>query len=309
MSWRGGLLVVDDQPASSTEFLCPPGSHRMVSTETETYCAECGYSVDLPPVLTHRFIHDRGGETWVLSSAARGLPMPRLGTLPIGRRQIDGKGHRMPWQAYRKTIEMSRVDRPDKNPDAAINQAQLKLQQLKEALGIPSAAILEAQKMLEAEALSVFRGTTALNRTCAVLYVVLRSPRFRTPLSMREITDAAGQGVDVRLANRLVSRVKCHFHITEPVPNSVDFLRFFAQRLGLTRNERELVEKNLRDERILEVYQGSPRSLAAGMIWWLGKNGQMPVRTQEQIGKEASVTMVTIRNVGHFLDGRLGAAR
>lgn len=305
---KHGAIII--QPDGSMEgpvreapsFLCPPDRCRMVTTPVESYCVICGRTEELPMVseLTPSYIEGSGGTTHntplgKFAGSLRGDRHHRIGSQPPSPfRSRDANGHTIRGEQYRALRALFYPGRARRKSSGW--EARKELLRAQAVLRLSPTVIAEAERGIDnGVRTGAFRGRSIPTTVVGILYAVMRSPRFRIPVSMDRL--CAVNGGDPVQAGRCVKEIRRRLKIPAWYPLAADHFRFDATRMDMSREEIETGLSWLNDPGV-QLLRNSPATLAAGCVYLLGIRGRpvhLPKRSQKKVAEQTDVTEVAIR--------------
>jgi transcription initiation factor TFIIB len=269
-------------------------------TRGELICAQCGL------VLNANLI-DYGPE-WRAFTKEQSDKRRRVGspinyarsdkglTTIIGWGYRDAAGRAIP---ARRRAEIQRIrkwqrrSRRYSSVERNLTIALAELDRLTSQMNLPrivkdSVAILY-RRILDQK---LVRGRTIEGIISAAIYIVCR--KHRIPTTLKEIS--TNSRISAKILGRYYRFIMEEFNVRIPVSSPKDFVARFAEALDLSSRVERRAIKILEAARKKRIISGrAPTGLAAASLY-IASIIEGERRTQREIGEEAKVTEVTIRN-------------
>jgi transcription initiation factor TFIIIB Brf1 subunit/transcription initiation factor TFIIB len=305
---ESGAITGPMEPPEPT-FICPPGLHRPVTDQHETYCRNCGLVSEPYPVC-----QNDGYQNLLAPGDLPRLDVRKPGPLRLSY-ALFGPGSRTypPIRDRHFSRRMVKAEQralqlhAGRLPAASVRLLLTLTERLADkGFNLPVAAAQEVQASIERLAHSpLTRGFSIEDVVAGTAYAVLRSSRWKIAIPTGEICDA----INAREARAIRVNYKIARYLRLPrwLPGTLDFFRYFEPRFNLSPEQRKEVTEWFSDPEITgEQIGGSPIGMVAGGIWLIVRragNG-----TQTGVARKTGITEVSVRTNAKELERRLREA-
>jgi transcription initiation factor TFIIB len=301
---RSGTVRTDEESERTAERVrtCPECNGTLLADEKhgERACQECGLVVETDEI-------DRGPEWRAFDSQERaqkrrvGAPTTKLMhdkglSTNIGWQNKDANGNSLSARKRRKMQRLRTWDERFRTRDHSernLKQALGELERMGSALGL-SEEVRETASVIYRRALEegLLPGRSIEGVATASLYAAAR--QMDRPRSVDDV--AAVSRVDEMEFTRTYRYINRELELAVKPADPLQFLDRVLDGLDLGEETRRRARDLLRDAEGTGAFNGkSPTGLAAAAVYAAGRlTGEQP--TQDEVGRAAGISAVTIRN-------------
>ena len=177
--------------------------------------------------------------------------------------------------------------------DRGLKQALLKLEHLREVLGLPDSIVEKSAYFYrKASRIGMIKGRTISSMIAASTYLACRE--LETPRTLNEIATACD--VPKKKASRDYRLLVLTFDPKIPAVDHVRCITRIANKAGVTEKTKRIAIKIMREVIAMQISAGKGPMGIAATVLYIACMSSGEVRTQKDLSVIAGVTEVTIRN-------------